>query len=113
MAEQKMQLGEHETTYNSLSEEEVKNIVDSSLDEKLNALELPETFDADAFKTDILDSVKNLFESQQKATDTALEKKLGKLFDDRLSNALKGFGNGGTKEKQPGALTRFLSGNTE
>jgi len=108
MAEQKMTLGEHETTYHSLSEEEVKGIVDSSLDEKLGALELPETFDADAFKTDILDSVKNLFESNQKETD----KKLGKLFDDKLSNALKGFKNGGTttEEKGPGPLARFLSG---
>jgi hypothetical protein len=112
--ERKMQIGEHETTYDSLSEEEIKGIIDSSLDEKLSKLEIPETFDADAFKTDILDSVTNLFKEQQTKSDKALNDKLGKLFEDKLSNALKGLGNGKTPtEKGPGFLTRFLAGSTD
>jgi len=106
-----MTIGENETTYNSLSEDEVKGIVDASLDEKLSALEIPEAFDADAFKESFLGEVTSLFEKQQVKSDEALTKKLGKLFDDRLSNALKGFGNGSSKtEKGPGPLARFLSG---
>lgn len=108
MAKQTLKLGENETEFDSLSEDEVKGIVDASLDEKLSALELPETFDADAFKKDILGEVTSLFE-KHKTDEDALMKRIEKSFDGTLTKALKGIGNGGSKEKQPGALTRFLS----
>lgn len=110
MAKQTIKLGENETEFDSLSEEEVQNIVNTSLDEKLGALELPETFDADAFKKDILGEVTNLFE-KNKLDEEAFAKKLDKSISDVLGKALKGIGSGGNgaKEKGPGPLSRFLS----
>jgi hypothetical protein len=108
LAKQTIKLGDDSAEFDSLSEDEVKGIVNASLDEKLGALELPETFDADTFKKDILDEVTNLFE-KNKLDEEAFAKKLDKSVGDVLGKALKGIGNGSTREKQPGALTRFLS----
>ena len=108
MAKQTLKLGENETEYESLSEDEVKNIVGTTLDEKLSALELPETFDADTFKKSLLEEVTSIVQSN-KTDEDALVKRLEKTLDSSLGKILKGLGKGGSKEKQPGALSRFLS----
>ena len=106
---QKLTLGENETEYESLSEDEVRTIVGETLDDRISKLEIP-SLDADALKTDILDSVTNLFkEHETKPMDEdAFIKKMEKSFDSKLSNALKGIGGSGKKEREPGWLSRAL-----
>jgi hypothetical protein len=112
MAEQKLKLGEHETTINSLDEKEVEDIVGKTLDDRLSKLELPTSLDADKLKTDILGEVEGLFEKHKTdpLDEDKLTKAIEKVFDNSLTKSLKGIGgNGGTKERQPGFLSKFLS----
>jgi Glu-tRNA(Gln) amidotransferase subunit E-like FAD-binding protein len=112
LAKQKLTIGENETEIDSLSEKEVEEIVGKTLDDRLSKLALPESLDADKLKTDILGEVEGLFEKHKTdpLDEDKLTKTIEKIFDNSLTKSLKGIGgNGGTKERQPGFLSKFLS----
>jgi hypothetical protein len=111
VAKQTIKLGENEAEIDSLSEDEVKGILETALDDRLSKLTIPDAVDTDKLKTDILGEVTSLFEKHQNKPmdEDAFFKRFEKTFNDGLGKALKGVGNG-NKEKTPGPLSRFLSG---
>src|SRR5438105_11604561 len=98
---QTLKLGDNEAEFDSLSEDEVKTIIGDTLDDRLSKLEIPQSFDADTFKKDILGEVTNLFEKHKTdPVDTDdLVKKVEASMGSILTKALKGIGDGGSKEK--------------
>jgi len=112
---QTLKVGEHETEFDSLSEDEARKLVGEELDSRFEKLEIPASVDAEKLKTDILGEMESKFSelfAQNKTDEDALVKRLEKSLDGSLSKALKGIGGGGgsSKERKPGPLARFLLG---